>query len=558
MNRFILFLLLTVSLQPAAAQKLRSPLDIPLVLSANFGELRPNHFHSGLDIKTQGSVGKTVRAVADGYVSRISVSPYGYGHALYLNHPDGTTTVYGHLQRFADSIAAYVKQRQYEAESFRIDFALPAGQFPVKAGQTIAFSGNSGSSGGPHLHFEIWDTESEEPIDPFPYFNDRLTDTRPPRIRSLRIYPLHGNGIVNGNTQPVEIRVTAGPDGQPVLDGNVTAWGEIGFAVKAYDEKDGTTNIYGVKDVQLSADDSLLFRCRIDRYAFDESRYINSLIDFGFYRTRQSLYMKNFTEPGNRLRFLETARNGTLRIDEPRSYRIRYRLTDENGNTATLAFEVTGCEQTPAAPDTAGTQLFPFYTDNKFGARGIRLAVPRGNLYHDLRFRYSALPDSTGYADVHQLHDTPVPFHKEALLSLHIVRDVLADPSRYGIVKITRGRPAWVGGTYRNGWIDASIRETGRYTVAADTIAPKIIPVGPADWNKRRKFTFRITDDLSGIATYRGTIDGKFALFEFDGKTGALTYTFDRQRVAAGSHRLRLTVTDGAGNETRYERDFRL
>ena len=533
-------------------------MDIPLILSANFGELRPNHFHSGLDIKTQGSVGKTVRAVADGYVSRISVSPYGYGNALYLNHPDGTTTVYGHLERFADSIAAYVEQRQYEAESFRIDFDLPADKFPVEAGQIIAFSGNSGSSGGPHLHFEVRETESEEPIDPFPYLKDRLTDTRPPRIRAIRVYPLNGNGLVNGSTQPVVLPVTTGRNGQPVLDGKITAWGEIGFAVKAYDDKDGTTNIYGVKDVHLSADDSLLFHSRIDRYAFHESRYINSLIDFGFYRTHQSLFMKNFTEPGNRLRFLETNRRGILRIDEPRPYRIRYRLTDENGNTTTLAFEVNGSEQTIAPPDTAGTRFFPFYSDNKFGAKGIRLAVPRGNLYRSIRFRYSVVPDSTGYADKHQLNDTPVPFHNEAELSLRIRRDVLADPSRYGIIKITRGRPGWIGGTYRNGWIDAPIRESGCYTVGADTIAPKVVPVAPADWMKWGKFTFRITDDLSGIASYRGTIDGNFALFGFDGKTGTLTYKFDRKRVPGGPHVLRLAVTDGAGNETVYEHHFRL
>lgn len=556
-----LFLLLPAFLawMPAAAQQLRSPLDIPLVLSANFGELRPNHFHSGLDMKTQLAVGKTVRAVADGYVSRISVSPYGYGNALYLNHPDGTTTVYGHLLRFNDSIAAYVRQKQYEAESFRVDFTLPPGRFPVKAGQEIALSGNSGSSGGPHLHFEIRDTRTEEPLDPLVCYKDRITDTRPPRIRSVRIYPLNDKGVVNGGTQPVTLQVHTGKDGRAVLSGEISAWGEIGFAVRAYDAMDGTENIYGVKDVRLTSGDTLLFHSRIDRYAFHETRYINSLIDYGFYRTHQALYMKNFLEPGNRLRFLEAPGDGVLSVDVERPYRLCYRLSDEAGNTTVLEFAVLGREQPIAPPDTAGTSFFSFRTDNRFGAKGIRLFIPRGNLYDDLHFRYSAEPDPDGPADRHRLHDrSPVAFHRGAELSIRVRQDTPADPARYGIVRLDKGRRNWIGGTYREGWIDAVIRETGCYTVAADTVPPKIVPVNAAEWPKRRKFVFRLSDDLSGTDRYRATIDGQFALFELDGKTGTLTYVFDRKRLRPGRHVLLLTATDAAGNEAVYRHDFTL
>lgn len=289
MYRYIFAFIFSLVATFTFAQTLRSPLDVPVLLSANFGELRPNHFHSGLDFKTQGSVGKTVRAVKDGYVSRISVSPFGYGNALYLNHPDGTTTVYGHLLQFTDSIATYVKEEQYRQESFRVDLTLTPDRFPVKAGDRIALSGNTGGSAGPHLHFEIRDTQSEEPIDPIKYYLEKITDTKPPRIHSVMIYPLNERGIVNGSKHPVLLNVITDKDGRPALSGKITAWGEIGFSLKAYDYMDNTTNIYGIKDVRLLADSIPLFHSCIERIVFNEGRYINSLIDYATYREKRGL-----------------------------------------------------------------------------------------------------------------------------------------------------------------------------------------------------------------------------------------------------------------------------
>lgn len=537
------------------AQTLRSPLDIPLLLSGNFGELRSNHFHSGIDFKTQGAEGKPVHAVQEGYVSRISVSPWGYGNGLYLTHPDGTTTVYGHLQRFSSKIADYVKQQQYAQETFTVNLILTPDLLPVEEGEVVAWSGNTGSSGGPHLHFEVRDTETEEVLDPIAFFKDRLTDTRPPKIQGILICPQPGKGVVDGNVKILELKPTQSAHGKPALTATIQAWGEIGLAVKAYDYMDQTSNIYGVKEITLQADTQVIYHSDLDRFTFDETRYLNTFTDYAEWKNHRSFYIRSFTEPGNRLRFIQTQDRGLLTIDEPRTYRLTYRLADAFGNATTLSFRIEGKEQAIPRPDTTGCELFHWGSMNRFGAKGIRLTIPKGNLYNDLYFRYAVKEDTTALADVHTLHNQPVPFHKAAELSLRLQTDTLENKRQYGIVRLLHGRRSWIGGEYRNGWIDGKIKETGTYTLGQDTKAPTITPLQPGTWIGKRMFVFRLSDNLSGVQTYRGEIDGKFVLFEMNNKS-VITYRFDKERLTRGKHTLRLTVTDACGNEAKYTYPF--
>lgn len=517
-----------------SGQELLNPFEHPALLSGNFGELRSNHFHAGLDFKTQGTEGKPVRAVNDGYVSRLSVSPSGYGNALYLTHPDGTITVYGHLLRFADSLAAYVKEQQYAEESFSVDLRPEAGRFPVKKGEVVALSGNTGSSGGPHLHFEVRDAGSGELLDPVVYYRRQLRDTRPPRIQSVMIYPVEGEGAVNGKSVRQEYRQ------------KLSAWGKIGIGVKAYDYMDGTHNIYGVKEIVLKTDGDTVFHSRIDRYALDESRYLNSFIDYADWIDNRSFYMKSFIEPGNRLRFLEAKDRGYITIDEERDYLLEYVLTDAFGNAARLEFRIEGKEQPVTAPETEGRELFAWRSENRFGAKGIRLTIPKGNLYDSFYFKYYARKNDRDSGDIHVLHNTPVPLHRNAFLSLRLPDDSPENREQYGIVRINKaGRRTWIGGVYRRGWIDATIRELGQYALACDTVPPTITPVAP--------FVFRLSDNLSGISTWRGEIDGKYVLFESDNRS-VITYRPDKECMQPGApHTLRLTVRDACGNETVYE-----
>ena len=538
-----------------AAQALRNPFDFPILLSGSFGELRSNHFHSGIDFKTQGAEGKAIHAVQAGYVARIAVSPWGYGNALYLAHPDGTTTVYGHLQRFNARIAAYLKEQQYAQERFQVDLSLTPDQLPVEAGEVVAWSGNTGSSGGPHLHFEVRDTESEEVLDPLERYIDQVTDTRPPSIQGLLVVPMPGKGVVNGSARKLKPTLVTAKNGKQQVQGRIEAWGEIGLAVRANDYMDHTTNVYGVRVIRLSVDSTEIFHSDLDRFAFSETRYLNSLVDYEEWQTNHAFYMRSFVEPGNRLRFLEAEERGILRIDEPRTYQVLYTLADLAGNTTHLSFQIEGKPQAIPQPDTTGVEWFHWQSENRFGAKGIRLTIPRGNLYNDVPFRYSVERDSNALAAIHRLHDKPVALHQRARLSLFLQHDTLADKRQYGVVRLQKGRATWIGGTYRKGWIDAEIRELGEYTLRQDTQPPRITPLRPKQGGAARRLQFRLTDNLSGVERYRGEIDGHYALFEMDAKS-VITYRFDPDRLARGKHQLKLTVVDACGNEAVHTETF--
>ena len=550
-----IFLFAGITNNTAEAQQLRKPMDIPVLLSGNFGELRSNHFHSGIDFKTQGVEGKPIHSVQDGYVSRISVSPWGYGNGLYITHPDGTTTVYGHLQKFSQKITAYLKEKQYEQESFNVNLSLTPDELPVKEGELVALSGNTGSSGGPHLHFEVRDTETEEPMDPIEYYKDLIKDTQAPKIQGIMVYSMPGKGVVNGSRRKLELKPVTAKNGKQTLTGKIEAWGEIGLAVKGYDYMDNTSNIYGIKDITLTADSQVIFHSNLDRFAFDESRYLNSFTDFEEWKEHRSFYIKSFVDPGNRLRFIESLNRGILTIDEPRTYHLTYQLADAFGNTTQLSIRIEGKEQPIPEIDTENTELFHWWSDNRFGAKGIRLTIPKGNLYDDLYFRYSVKEDSAALGATHILHNKPIAFHKSAKLSLRLQTDTLDNKQQYGIVRLQNGRRSWTGGVYRNGWVDADIKETGNYTLGQDLVPPTITPLNPATWVSQQAIALRLSDNLSGVQTYRGEIDGQYVLFEMNSKS-VITYHFDKERLTKGKHTLKLVVTDACGNQSTYTYPF--
>ncbi|MDD2327084.1 MAG: M23 family metallopeptidase [bacterium] len=552
-----MFLLLLLAATSALfPQPYRNPVTIPPALSGNFGELRSNHFHSGIDFKTQQSVNKPIVAIEDGYLSRISVSPGGYGLALYVDHPaTGHTSVYGHLNSFSDKIAQYVKEKQYELERYQVNLYPTEGELPVRRGEQIALSGNTGSSGGPHLHFEIRDRQKQDPLDVLEYIAP-IPDTQKPDLRGIAFYPMEGRAVVNGSSTP--LRITLGKDkaGKPLPPGSrITAWGRIGIGLKAYDRMDGQSNIYGVKHIRLFLDDEPIFSSTIRRFSFDETRMLNSFIDFADWRERRSLYMKSFLEPGNRLPFYQTKNRGYVEINEEKEYRFRYELEDHYGNRLTYPFTVKGLPAEIPQPVPCD-HFMSWQFENSYMNPDMALTILSGNLYHDICFTHAVTKSSSHYSDIHRIHNTPVPLHRGATLRIRLKSDTLQQKNKYGIVILDRnGKEGWLGGDYSHGGITTTIRELGgRYAVAADSIAPLITPLQPENWKSRRIIRIRLTDDKSGIASFRGEINGRFVLFTHDSKSTMYTYRFDDTRLPVGEAlELTFTATDRAGNRSEYK-----
>ena len=554
---YILFHLLFVFHSVGYAQY-GEPLKLPPALSANFGELRNNHFHSGVDFKTQQVVNKPVYAVADGYISRISVSPGGYGLAIYIDHPtEKQTSVYGHLNSFSKQIAEYVVTKQYEQESFRVDLHLKPDEIPVVKGEQIALSGNTGSSGGPHLHFEIRDTKTQGPLDPLQYVAKNIKDTQRPDIRGIAFYPINGQGVVNSSTAPTRLNISKSKAGNPLpLQRPINAWGKIGVGVKAYDKMDGQANIYGVKHIRLFVDNQQVFSSTLNEYLFSETRKLNSFIDFEDWRNNNSFFMKSFIEPGNKLRLYKSVNRGYIDINEERAYLMKYELEDHYGNVTTYQFTVNGVlQETPHNPKCENYMSWQYH--NKYIAYDFTLNIPEGNLYADFCFAHTVIPNVADkyHSDIHEVNDTPIPLHNAGKIWIKINSDTLQQRDKYGIVKINNNRDSWMGGTYKHGGLELSINELGsRYAISIDTIAPKIEPLSPQTWKQTGKIRIKLSDDKSGVSYFRGTIDGQFVLFTHDSKSSIYTYTFDPKRLAElPVKNFQFVARDDAGNESVYE-----
>lgn len=540
--------MLSAQAQHVQESKFCSPFDFPILLSANFGELRPNHFHNGLDIKTQGVTGKPIHCIADGYVSRVAVLHGGYGQAIYVTHPNGLTSVYGHVISFAKNIQAYVRQYQYAHETFVCDLKFQPGQFPVKKGDIIALSGNEGASAGPHLHLELRRTETGEYIDPMPYFKHLLKDSKAPVGSLIGIYPIQGKGVVNGSSHKKLLAI--GNLKQPVH-----AWGEIYTGISAKDYMDGTSNFYGVHSVTLYVDSVQVFNSTTDKVLPDENRMINGFTDYEELTRTRRLIMRSYKLPGNRLRLLHTNENrGAVTIDEERDYHFRYVLEDNFGNRRTYQFIVKGKRQDIPEYKPEANEMLYWNRTNVIQKPGMELVVPRYHVYENVPLRTDMRGDSSRIAFDYILDAGRTPIHSYCDLSIGLRHMPVADTTKYYIVQKAGKWRSSMGGKYANGWIKTRVRSLGTFSVDVDTIAPQITPIGQGGWRTSRNIRFRIKDMESGIGSYKVYIDGKFVLFGL--KKGILVIQ-DPEKVKKGvSHKLEVTVTDQCGNMTRKEYKF--
>jgi Peptidase family M23 len=543
-----------------------SPLKIPLFLSSNFGELRADHFHSGLDIKTQGVTGKEVVATASGYVYAITVSPGGFGKALYIRHPSGYSTVYGHLEKFNDKIDEYVKSVQYEKKRFLVTLYPTSDKFPVRQGEIIAFSGNSGSSGGPHLHYEIRKSEGEIPVNPL-LFDFGASDNIKPVIEKLVVYPANRNTLINNQNRKKWINVT-GANGNFAIpsDTEINISGSAGFGIKAYDLIDEGTNRCSVYSIELRIDSTCLFKYVMDSFSFSESRYINSHIDYDAYQRDNVFIERTFVLPNDKLSVYKTLVNrGICKFNDDRVHTGEIIVTDIHGNRSLLSFRINAQLMKPADVQIQTDEnlvLMPYGKSNSFEAEGVKINIPSGALYDTVYFSYKKGAREKGMlSELHYINDKYTPVHLPYTLAIKPDTIPNGRKSKMLLVRLDDDhKKNAVNSSWSDGYLTADVRSFGNYYAGMDTIAPEISANGLVqgiNLTGRKSIIIKITDDLSGINYYEPSIDGKWALFEYDQKNNIIIYRFDPQRITQGTkHNLSLKVADNRDNISYFNCSF--
>lgn len=544
-----------------------SPVKIPIALSANFGELRSDHFHSGIDFKTQGVIGKEIVAAASGYVYRISVAPGGFGKALYLRHPStGYSTVYAHLDRFAPEIEEYVVSRQYEERNFQVNLFPPRDKFYFRQGDLIAWSGNTGSSSGPHLHYEIRKSENEIPVNPL-LFEFGIEDNIEPIIEMLAIYPAGRNTLINNQNRSRKIKVAGGHGNYYIPSDNIIRInGPAGFGIKTYDLLNNSFNRCGPYSIELIIDSVQVYHYRMDAFSFAETRFINSHIDYETYIREKTHYHRTYILPNDNLSVYRNSVNrGVFDFSDGLTHRVDIIVSDLHNNRSVLSFKVIAGKGAPSGPvSAAGSEaiVMPYPRNNKYANRNVTVSIPAGALYDTLFFNYNRRAGTPEmYSEIHQIHNRFVPVHRAYSLSIRPGRVPEGRESKLLIVQQgDDNRRIPLNTRWEGGYVHAQPNSFGNFYVGIDTVPPVITPVGLTpgiNLTGRREMRIRISDNLSGIRSYEPLIDGKWMLFEYDQKNSVLIHKFDPQRIDKGTtHTLTLKVTDNKDNFSIYNCDF--
>lgn len=532
-----------------------SPLDIPLILAGTFGELRPNHFHAGLDIKTQQREGLNVLASAEGYVSRIKIAHWGYGKVIYITHPNGYTTVYGHLQKFSDRIEAYIKKQQYKNESFEIQVYPSASELPVAKGEIIALSGSTGGFIGPHLHFEIRDSSTEKTINPF-LFGIQISDSKRPTINTLVGYSLDTDSQINQVNIPLQLSFKRLNNGDLLAD-KINAFGKIGFGVNAYDQLDDAINQNGLYSLELSVNGEKFHEFKASILAFAEDKYINLLIDYERFDKMGQRIQKCFVEPANKLSMYPTSvNNGYLTIEDKKSYNVDIIAKDFNGNSQKISIPIIGKNDSIlvrkteiVTPYKINSALF-----NEFSKDGVTVAFPKNTFYNDLWLDFDVSES------IAKVHESTVPIHNNYTITFDVSKYSDIEKQQLYIASINKkGRTSYESTVKKDSTFYASTKRLGKFTLLYDREAPTIQLHNFKDnqWlTNHEKLQVKIFDYKSGINTYRAEINGQWILMEYDVATGLLTYNFKDKVFADSKHELKVVVTDNVGNSNTLTATF--
>lgn len=532
------------------------PVNIPVLLSASFAELRDNHFHSGIDIKTEGKEGIPIYAAADGYISRISISPGGYGNAIYIDHPNGTTTVYGHLQRFAPELQSYATRMRLKKHSSRLDLSLACYLFPVKKGELIAWSGNSGSSAAPHLHFEIRETRTQDPLNPLT-LGIPVEDHTAPRIYAVMAVPLTNHAKVNGshNAQIFQtIRTSKGyrlntPKG-------IHTSGQVGFALQTNDFFDNTRNRCGINTLKMKVDNRPVFFFELNRFSFRNSRYINSHFYYPEYADTGRRFIKTWLDPGNRMPIYQVFGNDSV-LQTAGKHRIQIEVSDTYENSSKVEFII---QQLEAPEQMTEKNRLSFNQTHILRCQDAEVTIPQGALYRnrEIELQKKTSPVSS-FSGLYSLTGGPTPFHIPAQIKLFtpIPAGIKREKLYLARYDENRSETEYCGGKWRLDTLVAHLNTPGNYIILADTVAPQIALINRPQ-KRNPQLIFRIEDKETGIASYALYLNHFWVPTDYDAKTQCLTYTFDKHSFPLERlYHIRLEVKDNCLNTRVREFNYR-
>lgn len=560
MRLFFLLLLTTgfnaFAQQPASPvypkDYFRNPLNIAPSLAGNFGELRPNHYHMGLDFKTNRVQNLPVHAAADGYIARVKIEPFGFGRAIYINHPNGYTTLYAHLNTFYPALEAYVKEQQYKQESWNVSLDIPPGMFAVKKGDFIANSGNTGGSQGPHLHFEIRNTATEVNLNPM-LFGFAIPDKVPPTIQRLAIYD-RNQSIYEQKPTIIAVKKTAA--GYVTIPAAITVnSNKVSFAVTSYDTHSGSSNLNGIYQGILYDNSKEVIRFTMNNIGYETTRYLNAHID---YKTKAGggPYLQHLSQPAGYTNsiYQPGTGDGVIHLSSATAHDIKIETRDAYGNASSLQFTLLYKPEATASPNIAGEMFYPLMLNVGEGSEDGDFYIGEKGLYDSAHVNYirTVSLHPAVVSAVHTIGNTGIPI-QEGLVVRIKPRTGLTDNQLSHIVmqRFAGSKKQVVKPEWQQGWAMTKFRDFGSFQLVVDETAPEIIPVGfkdSADMRKATRIMFTVKDNLDEFKNFRAELDGKWLRFTND-KGRNFIYVFDEQ-CTPGQHQLKISVADEAGNIT--------
>ena len=524
------------------------PLDIPFSLSGTFGEPRSTHFHLGIDIKTQGKEGWEVRSVSSGYISRVRVSLGGYGKTVYINHPDGTSSVYAHLKKFAPIIEAYIKSIQYEKESYTLQQFPKKGELTIEAGEVIGYSGNTGSSSGPHLHFEIRDTKSQKPLNPL-LFDLPISDSQRPQIQKLFIF-YHKNNTVLTHSEPIALqKVNDSTYNTPVINSS----GKMGLGLQMFDRQDLSYSKNGIYKAKLEINGKTITQFQFDQLNYSDSDKLFINVDYPTYKKNKNKIQKLFFQDHKPLTFMKSIKNeGIFNIEPGKSYQIRIVVEDFSGNTTYIVMYIEGRKKQIPNKKLEGKLIEP-RLDYLLTLNDKEVYFPKKTFFKN------AIIQINEERNTLSIGPDLFPFHSPYEIRFKVNEEDTLKLRQSFIAKKIRKKLSFLPTVINDSHWITKLKDMGDYTLERDSIPPKIVPSNfkPNQWLSKFKFLkIKISDDFSGIKSYRGNINGEWVLFEYEPKGNLLTYDFSDKTFKLSKHKLELEVVDNVGNKSVYKTTF--